>query len=116
MDKIFISELQLDTRIGCSKEERLSKQNISLNITLEVDGSKAAKSKNLVDSVCYLTICNLISEHVEKKEWVLLEELTYEIAELCLEKNNLIKSAEVETKKYVIPSTAFTSFKTKKIA
>lgn len=115
MDIISIKDLRTLTKIGCSKEERVNNQEILTSIQLEVEGEKAAKTKNLDDSVCYLSICNLIKEHIEKKEWILLEELAYEIADKCLSQSALVLSAEVEVKKFVIPFTEFTSFKTKRL-
>ena len=115
MDQILISGLEVNTKIGCSEEERLKSQNISINVILEVDGEKASKSKELKDSVCYLTVSNQIKELVEKKEWVLLEELAYEISNLCIRDFPLVLSTQTEVKKYVIPFTDYTSFKTRKI-
>lgn len=116
MDQINICELVAYTKIGCSKEERQQKQKISLNISLEVNGEKAARTKDLKDSVCYLTVSNRVREEIERKEWVLLEELAYETSKTCLKEFPLINSAQIEVKKYVIEFTEYTSFKTKKIS
>jgi len=113
MDQIYISELEANTKIGCSEQERLNTQNISLNILLEVDVEKASRSKDLKDSVCYLTVSNEVKELVEKKEWVLLEELAYEVSNLCIKGFPLVLSVQTEVKKYVIPFTKYTSFKTR---
>ena len=115
MDQIFISGLEVNTKIGCSEEERLKSQNISIDIILEVNGEKASRSKELNDSVCYLTVSNQVKKLVELKKWVLLEELAYEISNLCIKDFPLVISAQTEVKKYVIPFTEYTSFKTRKI-
>ena len=111
-DLIKIKDLEIFAKIGCSEKERQCAQKISLNLSLKVDGSRAAASKDLKDSVCYLTLCNHVRELTASKEYALVEELTYYLADSCLARFELLQELSIEVKKYVLPATSYVSFTT----
>ena len=113
-DQIVIKDIEVYTKIGCTASERMSLQKVCFDLALTVDGSKAALSKELKDSVCYLTLTNSAREFIASREWVLVEELSYSLAKQCLEKFMLIEEIEVTLRKFVVPATSYISFRTNK--
>jgi len=104
-DQIFINKLELFLKIGCSPEERVEAQKIEVDIEIEVSSTKAAKTKDLADTVCYLTLSNWYKEHTESKEWTLIEELVESLASQTLSRYASIKSIRLEARKFVVPKT-----------
>lgn len=113
-DVIQIQDLEVFARIGQTEKERQCPQRILLNLRLVIDGSKAARTKELADSVCYQTLSNHVRELVSYRDWVLVEELAHSIADNCLAKFELLQELAVEVKKFVLPATSFVSFTTTK--
>lgn len=92
MDKIYIKDLHLRCIIGINDYERDRKQDIVINLTLELDVTRAGQSDALEDTVDYKTIKNNIVERVEKSEFNLVERLAEEVAQICLSDNRVRKT------------------------
>ena len=84
MDKIFINDLQVETVIGIFDWEREIKQNISINLEMEFDISKAAKSDDINDSLDYKKVSKRIISLCEKADSYLVENLIEKIAQVVL--------------------------------
>ena len=56
MDKIFLRNLKVKTRIGIFEWEKAVDQMININLILYLDIKKSAKSKKIEDSVNYKSI------------------------------------------------------------
>ena len=84
MDKIFINDLQVETVIGIFDWEREIKQTISINLEMEFDISKAAKSDDINDSLDYKKVSKWIISLCEKAESYLVENLIEKIAQVVL--------------------------------
>ncbi|MBI9021009.1 MAG: dihydroneopterin aldolase [Verrucomicrobia bacterium] len=84
MDKIHIRDLTLCCIIGLYPEERIHKQDVIINVTMETDLRAAGKSDDLNDTVDYHAIQLSILDLVEKSEFQLIESLADRIAEICL--------------------------------
>ncbi|MFQ5613996.1 MAG: dihydroneopterin aldolase [Anaerolineae bacterium] len=82
-DQIHIKDLLLRTIIGVNDEERRSKQDVLINITLYTDHSAAA-SDDIADAVNYRTLTKQIIPLVEESQFFLVEKLALEIVDLCL--------------------------------
>ncbi len=85
MDRIIITELEVRCIIGTREVERKNKQKVVINIELETDLSKAAKSDDLEDTVNYKDLKDEVCRMVEKSECFLLEKLADQIAAMCLQ-------------------------------
>ena len=83
-DFIDISDLHMRTIIGINPEERINKQDVFVNVTLETDCRPAAKSDDIADAVNYRDLCKDIIDLVEGSEYFLVEKLAEEIARVCL--------------------------------
>ena len=83
-DRIYIEDLTVSCIIGIRPEERVHKQSVVVNITLETDLRTAAQSDVLTDTVDYSSLKNDIVEMMERSQFFLIEKLATEIAALCL--------------------------------
>ena len=84
MDKIHIRDLALRCIIGIYPEERINKQDIIVNVTMETDLRTAGQSDNINDTVNYKAIKLAILSFVENSSFQLIESLAEGIAAICL--------------------------------
>ena len=83
-DYIDINDLHMRTIIGINPEERVNKQDVLVNVTLETDCRPAAASDDIADAVNYRDLCKNIIDLVEGSEFLLVERMAEEIARVCL--------------------------------
>jgi len=83
-DRIIIKNLFLRTIIGISEDERVNRQDVLINLTLETDTRKAGQSDDIVDAVNYRSVTKQVIDMVESSRFFLVEKLCEEIAQLCL--------------------------------
>ena len=79
-DRIRITGLQVDTRIGVPDEERSRPQRVSIDIELAADLSAAGKSDDLADTIDYGRVVTEVAELGRNSEAHLLEHLAEKIA------------------------------------
>jgi FolB domain-containing protein len=84
-DRIVIRDLLVRGIVGINPEERRTKQDIVINLDLEVDARGAAATDEITDAVNYRTVCKRIIDHVETSAPMLVERLASDIAKLVLE-------------------------------
>jgi len=83
-DRIIIKDLFLRTIIGVNDDERTNRQDVLVNLVLETDMRKAARSDDIADAVNYRTLTKRVIDLVEGSHFFLVEKLADEIARLCL--------------------------------
>lgn len=84
-DYIDINDLHLRTIIGINPDERVNKQDVFINVTLETDCRPAAASDDIEDAVNYRDLCKEIIDLVEGSQFLLVERLADAIARACLQ-------------------------------
>jgi FolB domain-containing protein len=84
-DRIVIRDLLVRGLIGVNEDERVSPQDILINLTLDVDVRAAGQSDDIQDAVNYRTIAKQVIEYTEQSAHCLVERLATEIARVCLE-------------------------------
>ena len=84
MDQINIKDLHLRAVIGINEEERRDRQDVLINIVMEVDVRRAGESDDIDDAVNYRTITKRIIQLVENSQFYLVEKMAAEIAAICL--------------------------------
>ena len=84
MDKIFLKNLRLKTRIGLFDWEKQIDQIINIDLEAGFDISKAAKTDDVKHSLDYKTISNKIKEYVKSNDHELIETLIENIAQMIL--------------------------------
>lgn len=83
-DQIHISDLLLRTIIGINEEERNKRQDVLINLTMQVDLRAAGRSDEISDAVNYRTITKEIIDLVENSQFQLVEKMADEVAKICL--------------------------------
>lgn len=95
---IRIQNLKLRTLIGIYDWERKRKQSVIVNIRLDFNGTKAARTDKIKDTVDYKTICKAVIKKVESSQYFLVEKLAAEILKLVM-KDKRVLSARVRVDK-----------------
>lgn len=98
MATITIKNLRLRTIIGIEEAERTNKQDIIINVAIEVDTAQAAQSDHIDDAFNYKTITKRIIHFVEGSSFYLLEKLVEEILQFIMLDDQVL-SATVEIDK-----------------
>ncbi len=98
MAKIQITDLALRTIIGTNDWERKTKQDITINISLEYNSAKARASDRLEDAIDYKRLTKRIIQEVENSHFFLLEALSHFVLKIIME-DKRIKRATVRIDK-----------------
>ena len=84
-DRIHITGLRVECIIGINDWERVTKQEVVIDITLQVDLTKPGDSDEIEDTVNYRDISKAVQAHVEASSYGLIEAMARNIATICLE-------------------------------
>ena len=84
-DRILIRDLLVRGILGVNPEERRERQDILVNLWLDLDTSRAAASEDLADSVNYRTVAKRVIGRIESGSDLLVERLAEDLAALLLE-------------------------------
>lgn len=84
MDKILIKDLRATGIIGIHPNERVTPQQMLINITLSTDTHHAAETDDIADCVNYQTIAEAVKAHAETSKRLTVEALAEDIAQICL--------------------------------
>ena len=85
LDTVKIERLEVDCIIGINPWERLTKQQITVDIEIDTDLTAAGKSDSIEDTINYRTIAKTVTTEVEKSDYGLVESIGAKIADICLE-------------------------------
>ncbi len=80
MDKIFLSELKVDTIIGIWDWERKIRQTVVIDLEMSADIAKAAASDDIEDTLNYKAVAKRIQQFVGESSFQLVETLAERIA------------------------------------
>ena len=75
LDTVKIERLELDCIIGINPWERLTKQQITVDIEIDTDLTAAGKSDSIEDTINYRTIAKTVTAEVEKSDYGLVESI-----------------------------------------
>ncbi len=81
---VRIKNLKLKTIIGINPQERVTKQEVVINVEIETDARKAIKKDEIQYALDYKVITKKIISEVEKTNFFLLEKLADYILQLVL--------------------------------
>lgn len=82
MDIIFLGGLEIETIIGIYDWERVTKQTVILDIEMAFDIQKAAETDDIQYTLDYKTVSHRIVSFVEASQFLLVEKLISEIADI----------------------------------
>jgi FolB domain-containing protein len=84
MNRIYIRDLVVNCIIGTEPKERVEKQDVCINITMECDFIDACESDCLDDTMDYKALKDELVAFLEISEFLLIEKMAGEIAKRCL--------------------------------
>jgi dihydroneopterin aldolase len=82
MDKVFIKGLEVEGIIGIYQWESEVKQLISMDIEMDFDNKRAAKSDKIDDALNYKLVGKRITAFVENSKYKLVESLAEKISKI----------------------------------
>jgi len=95
---IKIKDLRLRTYIGFNEEERIKKQDLTINILLRYDAGDSSKTDAVDDACNYKILTKSIIELVENHSFNLLEKMAADILGLVKQEEKVLY-AQVEIDK-----------------
>jgi dihydroneopterin aldolase len=85
MDKIFLSELKVDTVIGIWEWERRIRQTVIIDLEMSADIARAAATDEVVDTLNYKSVAKRVQSFVADSSFQLVETLAERIAAIIRE-------------------------------
>jgi dihydroneopterin aldolase len=85
MDRIFLSELKIDTIIGIWEWERRIRQTVVVDLEMSADIARAAATDDVADTLNYKSVAKRIQDFVAGSEFQLVETLAERIAAIIRE-------------------------------
>lgn len=98
MSIIRITDLKLKTIIGINAWERKVRQEVIINLSLDFDARKAAKSDDIKDTVDYKALKKNIIQYVRTSKCFLLERLVEGVLDIALQ-DKKVRAATVRIDK-----------------
>ena len=107
-DRIHVEQLEVQARIGVTKEERSSPQKLVLNLSVWPKTGFEQMKDDIDRAVNYVELCQTSREFVEERAFGLIETLAADLASKLLRAFPL-QSVAVEVRKFVLPNTQYVS-------
>jgi dihydroneopterin aldolase len=85
MDKIFLSELKIDTVIGIWEWERKIRQTVVIDLEMSADIARAAATDRVEDTLNYKLVAKRLQSFVADSSFQLVETLAERIAGIVLD-------------------------------
>jgi dihydroneopterin aldolase len=82
MDKIFLTEMKVDTIIGIWEWERRIRQTVVIDLEMSADIAKAAATDDVNDTLNYKSVAKRIQSFVAESSFQLVETLAERISEI----------------------------------
>jgi 7,8-dihydroneopterin aldolase/epimerase/oxygenase len=95
-DKIHVNQMEFYGYHGVFPEETRLGQRFGVDLTVELDLSKAGHSDNLEDSINYAELYQVCKEVVEGTPYKLVEAVAEKIAGMILERFSLVEACHVK--------------------
>ena len=106
MDKIVISDLEVEARVGVTEAERAQPQRLLITVELERDLRQAGRTDDLAATADYSAVADLVREIATAKPRNLVEALAEELARAILS-HKMADTVTVEVRKFSLPKTQF---------
>jgi len=106
MDKIIISDLEVQSHIGTTAGERERPQRLLISLVLERDLGEAGRTDMESSTTGYDVVIALVKQLLTQRPRKLIEAVATEIAELLLARR-LAVAVTVEVKKFSMPGTQY---------
>ncbi len=84
MDIIYLHDLKVETIIGVFGWERCTTQVVIIDLEMQTDIRKSAKTDSIEDTLNYKAVAKRVIEYVENSQFQLVETLAEHVAEILL--------------------------------
>lgn len=84
MDRIFLTDLRVETIVGIWDWERKIKQTVSIDLEMAANIEKAAAADSIDDTLNYKLVAKRVQQFVSESSFKLVETLAEKIAEIVL--------------------------------
>jgi dihydroneopterin aldolase len=88
-DTVFIEGLTIETVIGIYDWEREIRQRVILDVEMKTDIRLAAQHEEIDHTLNYKSVCDRLIEFIEASEFLLVETMAEEIAQLIMSEFNV---------------------------
>lgn len=85
MDRVFISDLRIETIIGIFDWERVTRQVVRLDLEMAWDNQPAAASENIELALDYAAVAERMKQFVGEGQFFLVETMAEQIALILLQ-------------------------------
>lgn len=85
MDKVFVRQLEVVTRIGAYDWEQQIWQKLLFDIEMEFDIAQAAASDDVKFALDYAKVTQAVTQFVGQGRFLLIERVAQEVADLILQ-------------------------------
>lgn len=82
MDKVFIHGLNVSCIVGIFEHERISPQQVCIDIDMLWDNKRAASTEDITFALDYKTVSEAVEHLVVERQFLLVETMAEEIANL----------------------------------
>lgn len=89
MDIVYIRDLRVDTIIGIFDWEREVRQTVSLDLEMASDIRRAAATDDIQYALNYKAVAKRLIAFIEQSEFLLVERLAEEVANIVLNEFNV---------------------------
>jgi len=96
---IHIKDLKVDCIVGILPDERINEQRVSLDLELDCDFEEAARTQEVGHTVNYAEVCEVMTEWVRQRKFLLIEALAEEGCHLIFERWPSVKRCRLMIRK-----------------
>jgi len=98
-DRILITDLHCRTFIGIEDWEQRERQEVHLDLELEADLTRAARTDRIEDTVNYRSVTKRVLALVEERRFALVEHLVGRVAAMVLEEFPKVQAVRIRAEK-----------------
>lgn len=82
MDRIFISNLSVETIIGIYDFERVTPQRVVLDLEMSADIAQAASTEDIESTLNYKTLSETLTQFLQESQFQLIETMAERVTEI----------------------------------
>lgn len=106
MDRITLSGIRCEGRLGATVDERSMPQLVEVDLEVEADLAAASETDALADTIDYVPLIEVIVRTVEQGSFALLEGLAGAIVREAMRASSHIDAITVRVRKLAVPLDA----------
>ncbi|PIQ83831.1 MAG: dihydroneopterin aldolase [Candidatus Omnitrophica bacterium CG11_big_fil_rev_8_21_14_0_20_63_9] len=112
-DRLIISDLEAQCRIGVFEWERAQPQPIWIDLELPIDAARAAERESVEDTVDYARLVQAVKRVAEERTYRLMETLAEAVAQAVVQE--FAPRVSVRVKKRALPGIAYAAVEVERV-